>query len=73
MLAFHTTFLVQNGKLQQAVGREELRDEHFLPIGELKNNLRGEAISEGNYVIGQEHLSALYEARGNTATIADTA
>lgn len=73
MLAFHTTFSVQNGKLQQAVGREELRNELFLPIGEFKTNLRGEAISAGNYVIGQEHLSALYEARGNTATITDTA
>lgn len=73
MLAFHTTFLAQSGRVRQAVGREELRDENFLPTGEFAPNLRGGELCAGEYVLGQAHLSAFYEAKGDTATIADPA
>ena len=73
MLAFHTTFLAQSGRVRQAVGREELRNENFLPTGEFAPNLRGGELCAGEYVLGQAHLSAFYEAKGDTATIADPA
>lgn len=72
MLAFHTTFIAEECSLKQRVGREQLRDGHFLPIGDYASGrARDRAISAGAYLIGQEHLSALYEAEDGTAWIRD--
>ena len=72
MLAFHTTFLARGCLLQQAVGREQLRDGHFLPTGEYaQGRPRDREIGAGTFAVGSEHLSALYEARGDTAVLSD--
>ena len=72
MLAFHTTFLARGCLLQQAVGREQLRDGHFLPTGEYaQGRLRDREIGAGTFAVGSEHLSALYEARDDTAVLSD--
>ena len=72
MLAFHTTFLARGCLLQQAVGREQLRDGHFLPTGEYaQGRPLDREIVAGTFAVGSEHLSALYEARGDTAVLSD--
>ena len=70
LLAFHTTFMAEGCTLRQAVRREQLRDSRFLPTGVYCENARGRAITAGTYRVGEEPLSALYEASGNTAYLA---
>lgn len=72
MLAFHTTFLARGYLLRQAVGSEQLRDKHFLPTGEYaQGRPRDRAIDAGTFMSGSKKLSALYEAKGDTAVLFD--
>ena len=73
MLAFHTTFLTPDEKtrLKLQVGREQLRNGHFLPTGEYGRSARAEQICKGEYCVGEEHLSALYEGSGTALLVSE--
>lgn len=76
MLAFHTTFnlFFDGGSMADCrlcipVGREQVRNERYLPTGEWKKiGERERKLSAGEYA-PDENLSALYEARGNRIRI----
>ncbi len=78
MLAFHTTFNLpfvcggEGASLKMPVGREQLRNEKYLPTGEYaKGRERERALSDGSYRLSQSAVSALYESAASDTVITD--
>ena len=76
MLAYHTTFdlsdLSEDCLLSAPVVREQLRDEHYMPIKKWASGReRDIAITRGEYRIFPDKLSALYEISGKISRITD--
>lgn len=78
MLAFHTTFNVpflpdssdRDYRLFMPVGREQVRDERYLPTLEyIGGREREKALSAGSFEICGNAVSALYESAGERAEI----
>ena len=74
MLAFHTTFNLwdtERATLFLPVGREQVRDERFLPTLEyVGGREREDGLNSGTFLIGRHAISALYESKGVCAEIA---
>ncbi|MBQ7336016.1 MAG: aldose 1-epimerase [Clostridia bacterium] len=75
LLAYHTTFKIPfcegskptQYRVRLNTGREEMRTEKFIPTGVFREpGAREEAFQSGNYVPCGKHLSAFYEASGET-------
>ncbi|MBQ8309714.1 MAG: aldose 1-epimerase [Clostridia bacterium] len=75
LLAYHTTFNLpflpasasENIRVKLNTGREEMRTEKFIPTGEFRvPGEREQRFRDGTYVPCGTHLSAFYEASGET-------
>ena len=80
MLAFHTTLnipFLENGNAEECyakieVGREQLRNENYLPtLSYVGGRQRENELSSGEYRISEAPISACYEAQGKATVITD--
>lgn len=73
MLAFHTTLRlpdIEKTTLFLPVGREQVRDERFLPTLEyVGDRARERELNAGSFEIGKQAVSALYESKGMRAEL----